>query len=976
MPKTPSPCPSTLCLALRNSLLCGALVSLPWALPGVAHAAPGIQVVRQYDIPSGTLDQALNQFANVAGLLLAVDARLTASKPSPGLQGQYSPAKALRQLLMGSGLVAHIDDEGQVHIEKQPQNPGTLELNATNVVGEAESDALKDFNAPRSTVSRNLEQLERFRGRSNADMLAGIAGVHTSDGRNGGGMEVNIRGIQGQGRVPIKVDGSQQSLDVYRGYAGTAQRAYVDPDLISSVTVNKGPSLGAAAAGAIGGSVEMQTLTVQDILKPGETSGFRVRGSLSDNSTSDIPDQYQVHPRTDRNDLLNPHDWSRSLAYAHKGERFDVVAAYAERSSNNYFAGDHGRERYDTSAISGGGLVDANTVARNYYEGEEVLNSGTHNTSYLLKGTLYRDNGLELGLGYRYLDSSFGEIMPSQIGRTGPSVTWPLGDFKKDIDRYDQAWWMEASPEYYQRCSAVPAAVPDGNNMWDASGCFVREILDPVEDYTNANRMIQFKPGNIKLHTLTSDFKWRPEDDTLARYVDLNGHLWATFARSIMYNNTGFHAPQRGQGYQDEQSEKYRSALKSDLSNLKVGADLTNINRFDTRGGDFTLTYGTSYLYETIDPTRAPYQDDRQNNRVERDANRHEYSLSTSLDYQPIQDLTFTLGGRYSGYRIRDRNRQAIIESRPDSLPAYPWTPWTREFTGFAPNTELSGHGFAPAYSVSYTFSEHLMSYASYTQGLRMPSLFETTMGNWTAIPNNDLRPERMKTFEVGTALKGNNLLFSNDQGAIKLAYFRNTIDNMITRNYRYNKNAPAGFGGELNIRNVDSFTTQGFELTSSYDSQWVFADVSYVYNTKAETCDSAFAQALRDGGKAQTPDCTPGGFQGSYTNTQNPPRYTVNMVLGAKAFEQKLATGIRMLYNSGPMYVLDKSWQVGATTPQQHYLSTRIYDYFADYQINDELKVSFNIYNLTDQYYLDPMSQSMMPAPGRTSSLSASLKF
>ena len=960
-----SPCPQLFAKALCSSLLLSACTLLP---------AQADTATRQYDIPSGNLDQALTRFASTADVLLSVNAQFTANKPSLGLRGNYTRAQALRRLLAGSGLVARLDGD-RVYIERAAQAGAAVELNPTPI--KADADGLDDLDATGSVVSRNLEQLERFRGRSNADMLAGIAGVHTSDGRNGGGIEVNIRGIQGQGRVPVKVDGSQQSLDVYRGYAGTAQRAYIDPDLIGSVTVNKGPSLGAGASGAIGGSVEMRTLSVDDILQPGQTSGVRVRGSLSDNSSQDIPRDYRNHPRTERNDLGHAHDWSRSLALAHRGEGFDAVAAYAERSNHNYFAGTHGYSRYDTSTITqGGGLVDANTVARNYYPGEEVLNASTHNTSYLLKGTLYRDNGLAFGLGYRYMDSSFGEIMPSQIGRTGPEYAWRLGEFSKEIERFGKDYWINEDPDYYARCSAVTEPIAVEGHIWDSTGCYLRPWLDPIPDHSKAGRMVQFKPGNIKLHTLTSDLKWRPDDAALASWVDLSGHLWATHAHSRMYNNTGFNAPRFGKGYQDEQSELYLAALKSDLTNLKIGADLTNVSRFATHAGDLALSYGSAYQYETIDPTRTPWADDLRENRVERDASRHEYSLVTSLEYNPVQDLSVTLGGRYTGYRIRDRNRLAMIEAHPASLPVFLWTPWVSTFTGFAPNTELSGHGFAPSYSVSYRFNPNLMGYVSYNQGLRMPSLFETTLGNWTAAPTDGLRAERMKTFEVGAALKGADLLFGSDQGGIKLAYFHNTLDNMITRNYRYNKDARPGFGGELNIRNVDSFSTQGFEVSSTYDSPWAFADLSYVYNTKAQTCDRAFAQALREGGKTDTPDCTPGGFQGSYTNTQNPPRYTVNLVLGAKAFEQKLVSGIRMIYNSGPMYVLDRPWQVGVTTPQQHYLSTRVYDYFADWQVTDELKVSFNVYNFTDQYYLDPMSQSMMPAPGRTSSLAATLQF
>src|SRR5690606_37613746 len=111
----------------------------------------------------------------------------------------------------------------------------------------------------------------------------GVAGVQVGDSRNGGGLDVNIRGIQGKSRVDVTVDGSQQSLNVYRGYGGTQQRSYIDPDLISDVIINKGPDLTAAGAGAIGGAVNMTTIGVQDILKDGKNFGVRLKGEIWDN---------------------------------------------------------------------------------------------------------------------------------------------------------------------------------------------------------------------------------------------------------------------------------------------------------------------------------------------------------------------------------------------------------------------------------------------------------------------------------------------------------------------------------------------------------------------------------------------------------------------------------------------------------------------------------------------------------------------
>jgi hemoglobin/transferrin/lactoferrin receptor protein len=112
----------------------------------------------------------------------------------------------------------------------------------------------------------------------------------------------------------------------------------------------------------------------------------------------------------------------------------------------------------------------------------------------------------------------------------------------------------------------------------------------------------------------------------LVNYIDLTGHLWATVAHSIMYNNTGFHAPQFGKGYQNELDEGYVHSLKSDLNNIKMGADINNSATF--------YTNGLSCVFEDINPRRSPYQDDLDDNRVERNAVCHEYSLTNSLEYK------------------------------------------------------------------------------------------------------------------------------------------------------------------------------------------------------------------------------------------------------------------------------------------------------------------------------------------------------
>ncbi|WP_152671070.1 TonB-dependent receptor, partial [Haemophilus parainfluenzae] len=41
--------------------------------------------------------------------------------------------------------------------------------------------------------------------------------------------------------------------------------------------------------------------------------------------------------------------------------------------------------------------------------------------------------------------------------------------------------------------------------------------------------------------------------------------------------------------------------------------------------------------------------------------------------------------------------------------------------------------------------------------------------------------------------------------------------------------------------------------------------------------------------------------------------------------------------------------------------------DAYMNYKVNENLALSLSATNLTDRYYLDPMTRSSMPAPGRT---------
>lgn len=116
----------------------GALVLAVAALPVVAQA----QATRDYRIPAGPLEDALNRFGREAGILLSFTSESTANLRSPGLQGRHSVQGGLNALLAGSGLRASQQPNGSYLLIQAPaaapapQPPGEVALKPVTVTAE------------------------------------------------------------------------------------------------------------------------------------------------------------------------------------------------------------------------------------------------------------------------------------------------------------------------------------------------------------------------------------------------------------------------------------------------------------------------------------------------------------------------------------------------------------------------------------------------------------------------------------------------------------------------------------------------------------------------------------------------------------------------------------------------------------------------------------------------------------------------
>ena len=352
------------------------------------------------------------------------------------------------------------------------REPASAELETIEIKGRRPDQRGAD-DVYRKNVSNayiGKEYLERYRINAAGDVLKGLNGVYNMNTRTAGGaITPNIRGITGKGRIPVTVDGTEQTVDVWMNNYGVGDRNYLDPALFRSIAVEKSPALTRGVKSGVGGAVTIRTIEADDIVPEGQKFGFQLKTEFANNSTRPAnnlnqwlgwedyrtlpfgatadgagggfdPLTGQQSPQALVADGLTPPahksgrdnwrfggDRSYMAAAAFKTELADGLAAYSYRNKGNYFAGTKGAEGYlnnpvyDLQRCYDQGGSDFNcknsatfvpNMAKVYHPGVEVLNSNTETKTLLLKNNWHLPGSHRLGWQYMRTDVRFGEINP------------------------------------------------------------------------------------------------------------------------------------------------------------------------------------------------------------------------------------------------------------------------------------------------------------------------------------------------------------------------------------------------------------------------------------------------------------------------------------------------------------------------------------------------------------------------------------
>lgn len=937
------------------------------------------------------------------------------------------------------------------------------------------------------------ETVERYKGAAPADLFQGFNGVYSGDARNSGAVDPNIRGVQGQGRIPVTIDGTEQALTTWRGYNGANNRNYLDPNLIGSITVEKGPELASGNNSGIGGAVKMRTIDADDIVNPGQRVGAELKLETSNNSVKErIPDfkwgqDYRVVGDGTPGDfssvtLVKPQtkgkyfkDNAMRLAVGIKEEKFDLLAAYSYRAKGNYLAGKGGAHKYEgvVDEKSGRELkqIEPNLpfAASIYRPHTEIPNTSSTMESYLLKNTIRLTDKQTLKIGYRHTKITYGEIMPSRLDFSkfhGYVPQWPLASVKQQGFNLDYAYnpnnrWLnlnagiwytrtvsdtntsggnpreskEIDVDWTLATSQCVMPNPNPSNPHDFFiidyDCLAR-IGDPlIKKNPNTNGKYNFvNAAQVNAYNtrrgfnLTNTMNLTDKLDLSISTAFQKEHLTSSHFKATPNPSSTYESPPRAGRRQEWDITFNFNYRPTDWLMLTAGARYNEYWSFDdyldhlVKSGKLYDAYNNSInvgqymsykeamnkqdweeyqhiatlydkILESLDKGEISLDEYRKQfdlleekqNRIKGSADSVDEGYRYGSIYQYYhsdgrlhrEDNPF-YNGTLKNKKVKDPITGEIVD-KYQLKGTYTFTAPLKDSDKLKKVEKKRGHAFSPAFSATAFLTDNSRIYLRYTQYARMPSIFETTVGfsasadTAARFKDAKLKPEKAQNIEVGYVHDFSSYFSTPSKADIKLSYYHNVTKDVIDRdtNFRFVQ--------------LDKRILEGVELQARYDNGDYFGDLGVEYHLKNKVCDANTAVEM-DPIQLRVPSCITGGFAWGYLRTQLQPKYSISSNLGARFFERKLEIGTRWLYHSKAknkdedrlwkLKILDQSiwnrpmsWQPVLTV-----------DAYIKYLFSPNLTMELTGTNLTDRYYLDPMTRSMIPAPGRTFKLGLTARF
>jgi len=185
-----------------------------------------------------------------------------------GLAGLWSLAGKAAEPARVNRAVLGSEPKEQSSDGDEKQEPVTRFEAVTSVATRTERKA---SDVPASVSIVTADEIALGQASDLGEALENEAGVDLMNGPRPQGESLNIRGVAGK-RILLTVDGARQNFN-----GGHRGRLLIEPDMLKSAEILRGPGSSLYGSGAIGGVVALTTKDGADFLEPGERFAARAK---------------------------------------------------------------------------------------------------------------------------------------------------------------------------------------------------------------------------------------------------------------------------------------------------------------------------------------------------------------------------------------------------------------------------------------------------------------------------------------------------------------------------------------------------------------------------------------------------------------------------------------------------------------------------------------------------------------------------
>ena len=746
------------------------------------------------------------------------------------------------------------------------------------------------YREPRSVSTITRTQIDQRAPRMVADILEDSSGVYTAAHQREVGLSVNIRGMQDYGRVNMNIDGMRQNFNI-NGHQQRNGTVVVDPELLSTVDIEKGTQSGQGGAGVLGGIATFRTLEAQDFLRDGKEFGGRIRAGHGIGR------------------LGNGTYYNGSQVFALGNSIGDVLVGTSERRFGDYWAGRNNMDNLGPKFFN----KDYHPDNFRSWKTTEVGNTGSVTRSRIVKVGVNLPHDQRLKLTYLETDADVKDSWASMDDSN--KVYYPL----YGINEYSAInWGLDYSYN------------PDSELIdFTAKAYFVRNQIDRWNRQSGAS----LNTGN-----------WYPA------YTDTNRtDTWGLQAQNITRLNIG-------------------------------------------RAGTLKWTYGGEFFQDQFDARSTKVKDVRASIKpyaegITPDGTRTMASIFNTLQYVHSDWLILDAGLRYDHYRLQGESGMTryswSVERQRDVMDPLILAV-DQQLGHFSPTL---GFGVMPGI-------DGVQLFGRWGQGWRPPAVSEMLVagmphggGSVDLFPNNRLKPETSRDWELGVNLFKNSVLFTNDKLAAKVSYFDTRIDNYVFMSTVVGLPGDTirrGFGAMANVNSHSATRFRGVEYQLDYDMGRAYTRLSYTHMIgKNDFCAKTFYL----GGAKKVVGRYSQKYQVDSPALNN--ASTCRAIFGSAAFmpadrgalkvgfrllEDRLNTGVQIRYSPGngrDLKARNYSEVLQAAWP-----AYTVYDWYASYRATPEIKLSLALDNVTDEAYNVAMADLSNVALSRGRTLSGMIEY